>query len=129
MITAARARPLPSALNLDYPMSLGIHDDYAQDEQVVDYAQLSTEAQADPSSTKLAATVSKGETLRGLRLNAYAFGAMGTIAGIAAVGAFLGALIMLTLSGLGLWHSRRDPDALASSTDSPAVEPIPVGAH
>ncbi len=96
------------------------------------YAQLSTEAQADPTNTKLAATVAtvfKGETLRGLLLNAYAFGTVGTIAGIAAIGAFLGALIMLMLSGLGLWHSRRDPDSQAGSTDSPAVEPIPVGAH
>jgi hypothetical protein len=32
----------------------------------------------------------KGETLRGLLLNAYAFGTMGTIAGIAAIAAFIG---------------------------------------
>jgi hypothetical protein len=96
------------------------------------YAQLSAEAQADPTNEKLAATVAtvfKGETLRGLLLNAYAFGTMGTIAGIAAVVAFVGALIVLVLSALGLWHSRRDPNPHAGSTDSPAVEPIPVGAH
>ncbi len=96
------------------------------------YAQLSAEAQADPTNTKLAATVAtvfKGETLRGLLLNAYAFGTMGTIAGIAAIIAFVGALIMLLLSGLGLWHSRRVPDGQSGSTDSPAVEPLPVGAH
>ena len=43
-------------------------------------------------------TVFKGETLRGLLLNAYAFGTMGKIAGIAAVSAFVGAGVMLLLS-------------------------------
>ena len=43
------------------------------------YSQLSAKAQKDPTNTKLAgqvATVFKGETLRGLLLNAYAFGTM-----------------------------------------------------
>ncbi|MDQ2845910.1 MAG: hypothetical protein M3Y77_06085 [Actinomycetota bacterium] len=74
------------------------------------YAQLSTEAQADPTNTKLAATVNtvfKGETLRGLLLNAYAFGTMATIAGIAAIAAFIAAALMLALSVLGLLHVRR----------------------
>jgi hypothetical protein len=74
------------------------------------YAQLSAEAQANPADTKLAATVNtmfKGETLRGLLLNAYAFGTIATLAGIAAIAAFLGAAVMLLLSGLGLWHSSR----------------------
>ncbi len=96
------------------------------------YAQLSTEAQAAPTNAKLAATVEtvfKGETLRGLLLNAYAFGTMGTIAGIAAIGAFIGALIMLILSGLGLWHSRRAPDAHIGPAETPAAEFMPAGAH
>jgi hypothetical protein len=74
------------------------------------YAQLSAEAQADPTNTKLAATVDtvfKGETLRGLLLNAYAFGTMATIAGIAAIAAFIAAALMLALSVLGLVHIRR----------------------
>jgi hypothetical protein len=74
------------------------------------YAQLSTQAQANPTDTKLqgqVATMFKGETLRGLLLNAYAFGTMGTIAGIAAFAAFGAAGLMLVLGGLGLWHSRR----------------------
>jgi hypothetical protein len=74
------------------------------------YAQLSAEAIAKPTDTALAAqvaTVFKGETLRGLLLNAYAFGTMGTIAGIAAIGAFIAAAVMLILSGLGLMHARR----------------------
>ena len=74
------------------------------------YAQLSTKAQAAPDDTKLAgqvATMFKGETLRGLLLNAYAFGTMGRIAGIAAISAFVGAAIMLILSLLGFAHLRQ----------------------
>jgi hypothetical protein len=73
------------------------------------YAQLSAEAIAAPNNAKLAgqvATVFKGETLRGLLLNAYAFGKMGTLAGIGAIVAFAGAALMLLLSGLGLLHRR-----------------------
>jgi len=73
------------------------------------YAELSTQAQADPTNTKLAATVNtmfKGETLRGLLLNAYAFDTMGSIAGIAALVAYAGAGVLLLLSALGFWHSR-----------------------
>jgi hypothetical protein len=74
------------------------------------YAQLSAQAQANPTDTKLAGTVQtmfRGETLRGLLLNAYAFDTMGTIAGIAAIAAYLAAVVMLVLSGLGFWHGRR----------------------
>ena len=74
------------------------------------YSELSAAAQAAPTDTKLAGTVEtmfKGETLRGLLLNAYAFGTMGTIAGLAALAAFIGAGVMLLLSLLGLWHSSR----------------------
>jgi len=74
------------------------------------YSQLSAEAQAAPTDTALAGkvdTMFRGETLRGLLLNAYAFGTMGTIAGIAALAAFLGAAVILLLSALGLWHSSR----------------------
>ncbi len=56
------------------------------------YAQLSAESIAQPGNAKLAAqvaTVFKGETLRGLLLNAYAFGTMGMIAGIAAIAAYI----------------------------------------
>jgi hypothetical protein len=40
-------------------------------------------------------------------LNAYAFATMGRIAGIAAVVSFAGATLLLLLSALGIWHSRR----------------------
>src|SRR6476661_4950114 len=76
------------------------------------YAQLSAKAMADPKNTALAAqveTMFKGETLRGLLLNAYAFGTVGEIAGIAAIVSFVGAGLLLLLSGLGLWHAGRVP--------------------
>jgi len=110
------------------------------------YAQLSTKAQANPDDKELAAKVAtmfKGETLRGLLLNAYAFGTMGTIAGIAALTAFIGGAVLLLLAGLGLWHSRRtSPDAeirtvhppgsrqrlTGPSTDAPVPAPRGAGA-
>jgi len=81
------------------------------------YAQLSTEAQAQPNNTVLAgqvATVFKGETLRGLLLNAYAFGTMATIAFIAAIAAFVAAGLMLVLSALGMLHIRRSRNSTIS---------------
>ena len=91
------------------------------------YAQLSTEAQAQPNNAALAAqvnTVFKGETLRGLLLNAYAFGTMATIAGIAAIVAFAAA-VMLVLSGLGLVHARRTSPATEILSGHPAHTPGP----
>jgi hypothetical protein len=76
------------------------------------YAQLSAKSLANPNDQKLAGqvqTMFRGETLRGLLLNAYAFGRMATIAGIAAVVAFVGGGVLLLLGGLGVWHSRRVP--------------------
>ncbi|WP_432557655.1 hypothetical protein [Granulicoccus sp. GXG6511] len=47
-----------------------------------------------------------GNTLRGLLLNAYAFGTMGKIASIAAIAAFVGGVVMLVLSLLGFRHAK-----------------------
>src|ERR1700736_6415991 len=80
------------------------------------YAQLSAESQAQPNNAVLAgevATVFKGETLRGLLLNAYAFGTMGMIAGIAAIAAFIAGGLMLALAALGFLHGRRTPATAA----------------
>jgi hypothetical protein len=74
------------------------------------YAQVSAAALADPTNTALktqAATLFQGTTLRGLLLNAYAFGTTAKIAGIASLVSFIGAAIMLLLSGLGFAHARR----------------------
>jgi hypothetical protein len=76
------------------------------------YAQLSAKAMANPDDQKLAglvATVFKGETLRGLLLDAYAFGQIGTIALYGAIASFVGAAVMLLLSLLGAAHLRRVP--------------------
>ena len=78
------------------------------------YAQLSTQAQAQPNNTALAAqvqTMFRGETLRGLLLNAYAFTKMASIAGWASLVSFIGAGVMLILTGLGLYHARRTSPA------------------
>jgi hypothetical protein len=91
------------------------------------YAQLSAAAQAAPSDTKLAATVNtvfKGETLRGLLLNAYAFGTMATVAGIAAIGAYIAAALMLALSILGLLHARRVPDEQTAFAGKISAKPV-----
>ena len=76
------------------------------------YAQLSAKAQADPNNTQLqgqVATLFKGETLRGMLLNAYAFWKLGQIALTAAMVAFAGAAVMLVLTTLGFWHLRHVP--------------------
>jgi hypothetical protein len=86
-------------------------------------AQIATAKQAnDPSVAALdqqltdlnqtRETVFKGETLRGMLLNAYAFGQMGKIAGIAAIASFVGAGVMFLLTLFGLLHLRKvSPDA------------------
>ena len=74
------------------------------------YAQVSAAAMAAPTNTTLKteeATIFQGTTLRGLLLNAYAFGTIATIAGIGAIVSFVGAAILLVLSGLGFVHARR----------------------
>jgi hypothetical protein len=55
-------------------------------------------------------TVFKGTMLRGTLLTAYAFGTLGSIAGISALVALVGSLVMLFLSILGLLHIRRVPE-------------------
>ena len=95
------------------------------------YAELSAASLADPNNTELAGlvqTVFRGETLRGLLLNAYAFGKMGTIAGIGAIVAWIGGGLMFVAAGLGFWHSRRAPETsevFIKHAGAPAVEQIP----
>lgn len=74
------------------------------------YAEVSTEAQADPNNAALQAQVNtlfKGETLRGMLLNAYAFGKIAQISLYAAVASFALGAVMLVLTFLGLLHLRR----------------------
>ena len=85
------------------------------------YAQVSSAAQANPSDTALQAqvqTLFRGETLRGMLLNAYAFWKLGQIALYAAITSFIGALLLLVLTALGAWHLRRvapAPEAVATT--------------
>jgi hypothetical protein len=54
-------------------------------------------------------TLFMGNTLRGMLLQAYAFGTMGTIAGYAAIAAFGTGLLFLLLALAGFIHLRRTP--------------------
>jgi hypothetical protein len=62
------------------------------------YAQVSSKAQANPTDTKLAGqvqTLFRGETLRGLLLNAYGWWTVGTYAFYAAIGLAVAAFAVL----------------------------------
>jgi len=52
-------------------------------------------------------TLFTGETLRGLLLSAYAWSTVGTIAGIAAIGAFIAAAVTAVLVVLGAFHHHK----------------------
>ena len=72
-------------------------------------AQIATLQATADGITNTRNTLFKGETLRGLLLSAYAWSTVGTIAGIAAIGAFIAAGLMAILVGLGIVHQRRTP--------------------
>jgi hypothetical protein len=74
------------------------------------YAQLATASLAQPKNAALAAqvqTIFRGETLRGLLLNAYGWWQMGQIMFIGAIVAFIAAAVLLIMSLLGIAHLRR----------------------
>lgn len=74
------------------------------------YAEVSSKALQNPDDQTLqgqAQTLFRGETLRGLLLNAYAFWKLGQLALIGAIASILLAGVMLLLSILGFWHLRR----------------------
>jgi hypothetical protein len=78
------------------------------------YATISGKALANPNDASLKALEQvsfQGTTLRGLLLEAYAFGTFGTIALFAGIAAFALAALMLVLVLFGFWHSRRIPDS------------------
>jgi hypothetical protein len=89
------------------------------------YSELSAAAMKDPNNAALqgqVATVFKGETLRGLLLNAYAFWTVGTIAMWGAIAAFVGSVLLLVLSLFGFVHAGRVPSA--ATLGAPAIETI-----
>ena len=55
-------------------------------------------------------TLFQGNTLRGMLLEAFAFGTMGVIAGYAAIAALVGGVLFLLLGIAGLMHIRRTPE-------------------
>lgn len=59
---------------------------------------------------ELRQTLFMGNTLRGMLLEAYAFGTMGVIAGYGAIAALIGGLLMLILTIAGVIHLRRTPE-------------------
>lgn len=74
------------------------------------YAELSTASRQDPENKDLIKQVDtafRGETLRGLLLNAYAFDTMATIARVAAIGALVASGGLFVLSALGFYHAGR----------------------
>jgi len=76
------------------------------------YSKISAAAQKDPNNAQLKqlqATSFMGTTLRGLLLQAYAFGTLATIALWAGIAAFIGAFLLLLLVLFGFWHARRTP--------------------
>jgi hypothetical protein len=76
------------------------------------YSQLSAASLAQPKNAALAAqvqTIFRGETLRGLLLNAYGFWQMGQIMFIGAVVAFVAAAALLILSLFGIAHRHYVP--------------------
>jgi hypothetical protein len=92
------------------------------------YAEVSALSRANPDDEALAGqvqTLFRGETLRGLLLNAYAFGKFGEIALLGAIAMWILAGFMLVLSFLGFWHLRRVTPA--DQVFAPAVERIPAG--
>jgi hypothetical protein len=98
------------------------------------YAQLSAKAMAlpkgSPAYIKAEATVQtvfQGTTLRGLLLEAYAFGTFGQIALYASIASFFLAGVMLVLTGFGLLHYRRVPaDAEFPAVHAGGMVPVPA---
>jgi hypothetical protein len=90
------------------------------------YSQVSAKALADPSNQQLAAqvqTLFRGETLRGLLLNAYAFDTMATVALIAAWVSVVAGVVLLALAALGLRHAQRLTSPGARKGRAMALQP------
>jgi len=72
------------------------------------YAEVSSAAIANPTDAKLAQqvqTLFRGETLRGMLLNAYAFDTMAVVAKYAALFSLAGAVLLTILAVLGFRHA------------------------
>ena len=94
------------------------------------YAEVSNLSRANPDNAELAGqvqTLFRGETLRGLLLNAYAFWKIGQIALFASIASFVLAAVMLILTVLGFWHLRRaSPTEEVLAAAPPAKQSVSV---
>jgi|SRR5215831_1704328 len=93
------------------------------------YSQLAEASLTQPNNTALAGqvqTMFRGETLRGLLLNAYAFWEMGQIMLIGAITAFASAAVLLILSLLGVAHLRHVPAEAEIFSHGTASKPVPA---
>jgi hypothetical protein len=101
------------------------------------YSQVSTAARSAKPGSKQAAemaaletTVFQGTTLRGMLLEAYAFGTIGTVMIWGAIAAFVGAALLLLLTGLGISHANRTSaekrlfEELATASESETATPV-----
>ena len=70
----------------------------------------SQDAERVAKLSELRDTLFMGNTLRGMLLEAYAFGMFGVIAGYAAIASLIGGLVFLVLAIAGLMHIRRTPE-------------------
>ena len=70
----------------------------------------SQDAERTAKLSELRDTLFMGNTLRGMLLQAYAFGMMGVIAGYAAIASLIGGFVFLLLAIAGLMHIRRTPE-------------------
>ncbi len=91
------------------------------------YSQVSAKAQADPNNQELSGqvqTLFRGETLRGLLLNAYAFDTMAVVALIAAWVSVVAGFLLILLALLGVRHARTAAAAVPAPV--PAAERVPA---
>jgi hypothetical protein len=92
------------------------------------YSQVSAQVLQNPDDVKLKGqqeTLFRGETLRGLLLNAYAFWQIAQIALYAAIISFILGAVMAVLSFLGFRHMRKMSAAAAPTTPSTGRGPDP----
>jgi hypothetical protein len=88
------------------------------------YSEVSTKAQANPTDTKLAGqvqTLFRGETLRGLLLNAYGWWTIGTYALFAAYGVAIAALAVFGAFLFELLEALRERKVTVKSTSRAAA--------
>jgi hypothetical protein len=93
------------------------------------YSQMSAKAQAAPTDTKIAgqvATLFKGETLRGLLLNAYGWWTIGTYALYAAIGLAVAAFVVLGAFALEIFLWVRQRQKVAVRFTAPKRQAIPA---